>query len=156
MCKIKIPKHSYAFVDGSFNPNTKVYGCGGYLIDQFGNKHIIKATGKNPEWVKLRNVAGEILGAKKAVELAKKLEMKDLTIFHDYEGIANWPLGKWRPKNKITKRYVSYIWDAAAGGLTLYFVHVRGHAGISGNMEADRLAREAVGLAVKAIKKAAA
>lgn len=38
---VKIPKRSYAFVDGSFNPVTKIYGCGGFLIDQFGNRHII-------------------------------------------------------------------------------------------------------------------
>ncbi len=156
MKQIKIPKRSYAFVDGSFNPTTQVYGCGGFLIDQFGKKHIIQGMGKNPEWAKMRNVAGEILGAKKAMQLAKKLQMKQLTIFHDYEGIANWPMGTWRAKKSITKDYVSFVWCIAATGISLYFVHVKGHSGIAGNVEADKLAREAVGLAAKSFREMAA
>ena len=155
MKQIKIPKHSYAFVDGSFNPVTQVYGCGGFLIDQFGKKHIIQASGNNPAWAKMRNVAGEILGAKKAMQMAKKLNMKQLTIFYDYEGIANWPTGVWKAKNSITKSYVSFVWGIVAAGISLDFVHVKGHSGLSGNVEADRLAREAVGLAEKIFQKAA-
>ena len=155
MKKIKIPKHSYAFVDGSFNPMTNIYGCGGFLIDQYGKRHIIQETEKNPEWAKMRNVAGEILGAKKAMQLAQKLRMKKLTIFHDYEGIANWPMGTWKAKKPITKDYVQFVWSVAAAGLTLYFVHVKGHSGIAGNVEADLLARDAVGLATKSLKKTA-
>ena len=70
---VKIPKKSYTFVDGSFNPATKIYGCGGFLIDQFGKRHVIQASGDNEEWAVMRNVAGEILGAKKVMELAKRL-----------------------------------------------------------------------------------
>ena len=46
---VKIPKRSYAFVDGSFNPTTKIYGCGGFRIDQFGKRHVYRqaATMKN-------------------------------------------------------------------------------------------------------------
>ena len=71
---VKIPKRSYAFVDGSFNPTTKIYGCGGFLIDQFGKRHVIQASSDNEEWAVMRNVAGEILGAKKVMELARKLQ----------------------------------------------------------------------------------
>lgn len=56
---VKIPKRSYAFVDGSFNPTTKIYGCGGFLIDQFGKRHVIQASSDNEEWAVMRNVAGE-------------------------------------------------------------------------------------------------
>ena len=88
---VKIPKRSYAFVDGSFNPTTKIYGCGGFLIDQFGKRHVIQASSDNEEWAVMRNVAGEILGAKKVMELARKLQMKKLIIFYDY-----WEYGKQR------------------------------------------------------------
>ena len=85
MKKMKIPTKNYAFIDGSFNPETKVYGCGGFLIDQCGKKHIIQAAGNNPDLVKMRNVAGEIWGAKLEITMALSLGMTKLIIFHDYE-----------------------------------------------------------------------
>ena len=140
---------NYAFIDGSFNPATKIYGCGGFLIDQIGKKHIIQANGNDPAMAKMRNVAGEILGAMKAVELAQELGMKKLTIFHDYEGVAAWPLGKWKCKKQETRKYAMAIWAAMELGLKIYFSHVKGHSGIDGNEEADQLAKLAVGLEVK-------
>lgn len=146
---MKIPSKNYAFIDGSFNPATKVYGCGGFLIDHLGKKHIIQKDGRNPEMAKMRNVAGEILGAITAVELAQNLGMKKLTIFHDYEGIAAWVLGKWKCKKPETRKYVMIMWKAIEAGLKIYFRHVKGHSGIDGNEEADQLAKLAVGLEVK-------
>ena len=145
----KIPTKNYAFVDGSYNPTTKVYGCGGFLIDHLGKKHIIQTSGKDPNMAKMRNVAGEILGAVRAVLLAKELGMRTLTIFHDYEGIAAWPLGRWRCKKKETREYAMFIWTAMNLGLKIHFRHVKGHSGISENEEADQLAKLAVGLEVK-------
>lgn len=143
---MKKPTKNYAFVDGSFNPDTKVYGCGGFLVDQIGKKHIIQDCGNDSNMAKMRNVAGEILGAMKVVELATKLGMKKLTIFHDYEGVAAWPLGKWKCKKKETRNYSMAIWNAMNLGLKIYFSHVKGHSGIDGNEEADQLAKLAVGL----------
>jgi ribonuclease HI len=143
---LKIPKKNYAFIDGSFNPEKKIYGCGGFLIDQFGKKRIIQASGSDPRMVKMRNVAGEILGAKTAINLALLLKMKKLTIFYDYDGIANWPTGKWKCKKPATKKYAEFVLSAISNGLDIMFEHVKGHAGIPGNEEADRLAKEAVGI----------
>lgn len=146
---MKIPSKNYAFIDGSFNPATAVYGCGGFLIDHLGKKHIIQGSGDDQKMAKMRNVAGEILGAIKAVGMAKDLGMKKLTIFHDYEGIAAWPLGKWKCKKKETRDYAMFIWQMMNLGLKIYFSHVKGHSGIPENEEADQLAKLAVGLEVK-------
>lgn len=141
---IKIPKKNYAFVDGSFNPETKIYGCGGFLIDQHGKKHIIQETGNDPKIAKMRNVAGELLGAKETVKLARKLGMKTLKIFYDYEGVEYWVSGLWRAKKTETIRYRDYM-RVMMNGIKITFEHVRGHAGILENEEADQLAKEAVG-----------
>lgn len=146
---MKKPNKNYAFIDGSFNPNTKVYGCGGFLIDQNGKKHIVQENGDDASMAKMRNVAGEILGAMKVVELAYTFGMKKVTIFHDYEGVAAWPLGKWRCKKRETRNYAAYIWKFMNFGLKIYFAHVKGHSGNPENEEADQLAKLAVGLEVK-------
>lgn len=146
---MKMPNKNYAFIDGSFNPATKIYGCGGFLIDQLGKKHIIQKNGNEAGMAKMRNVAGEILGAMEAVQLAQNLGMKKLTIFHDYEGIAAWVLGRWKCKKPETRKYAMVIWSAMEAGLKIYFTHVKGHSGNSFNDEADQLAKLAVGLEVR-------
>ena len=76
----------YAFVDGSYNVKTKVFGCGGYVVAD-GNRYEIKAAGDDPEMATMRNVAGEILGARLAVEKALELKLPSIIILYDYEGI---------------------------------------------------------------------
>lgn len=142
---LKLPKKNYAFVDGSFNPETKVYGCGGFLIDQHGKKHIIQESGDDPKMAKMRNVAGELLGAKTIAKLARDLGMKSLKIFYDYEGVEHWVSGLWRAKKTETIKYRDYMRLIIKMGVKITFEHVRGHAGILENEEADRLAKEAVG-----------
>lgn len=137
-------KKNYAFIDGSFNPETFVYGCGGFLIDQYGKKHLIQASGSDPGLAAMRNVAGELLGARTAILKALDLGMKKLTIYYDYEGVGNWPTGRWKCKKPETKHYAEFVLSAISSGLQIYFQHVKGHAGIPENEEADRLAKEAV------------
>lgn len=141
-----LPKHSYAFVDGSFNKSTNSYGYGGFLIDQQGVKHKFFGFGYDRDMAKMRNVAGEILGATAAIEKALSLGMELLTIFYDYDGIANWPTGKWKCKNPHTKRYAEFVNDAIDKGLKITFQHVKGHSGILENEEADQIAKAAVGI----------
>lgn len=93
------------------------------------------------------------MGARKVLGLARKLRMDHIMIFHDYAGIANWPLGKWKAKNKYTRDYIAYVWKIATEGLMdITFVKVSAHTGIVGNDEADKLAKEAVGLIPKVLK----
>lgn len=144
-----IPKRNYAFIDGSFNPDTKVYGCGGFLIDQKGKKHIIQKSGNDPNLIKMRNVAGELLGSMEVISKAFSLGMTKLHIFYDYDGVANWPTGKWKCKKPYTKDYAAFVNAMVKIGFTIFWHHVNSHAGILENEEADCLAKEAVGLGVK-------
>lgn len=140
--KLTLP---YAFVDGSYNVKTTVYGCGGYLYDNDGVRHLIQASGEDETLKKMRNVAGEILGARLAVEKALELGLGELTIYYDYEGIRSWALKEWKRNEEGTIAYAEFI-DGIKDKIKLNFVHVKAHTGIPGNEEADALAKEAVGI----------
>lgn len=145
----KKPKRNYAFVDGSFNPDTNVYGGGGLLVDQHGNRHLIFESGKDPRMAKLRNVAGEMLGARIIAAKAWRLGMRRLTMFYDYEGVANWVTGDWKCKKRETARYSTIMQELMLKGLKITFKHVKGHSGILENEEVDRLAK----LVVEIVKR---
>ncbi len=82
----------YAFVDGSYNIATKVYGYGGFLIHN-GEKEVLQGSGNDAEMASMRNVSGEILGAMAAVERAIDLKLPEVTIYYDYMGIEMWATG---------------------------------------------------------------
>lgn len=134
---------NYAFVDGSFNAATKVYGYGGFLVHG-ERREVLQGAGCEEEMASMRNVAGEILGSMEAVRLALALGLTELTIYYDYMGIEMWATGAWKRNRKGTIAYHDYI-AAARERLALHFVKVKGHSGVEGNEEADRLAKEAVG-----------
>ena len=131
-------------MDGSFNPKTKVYGYGGFLIANY-QKHILMGSNNDTEMATMRNVAGEIDGSIAAIKKAIELGLKELTIFYDYAGIEKWATKDWKRNKKGTMAYSSFI-DEATNKIKLNFVHVKGHTGIEGNEEADQLAKKAVGI----------
>jgi ribonuclease HI len=134
----------YAFVDGSFNASTGVYGYGGFVMEN-GNKHIVSGSGDDKEMSAMRNVAGEVLGATAATELAIKLGLESLVIYYDYLGIEMWATGGWKRNKKGTIAYYEFM-QAAGEKIKLRFVKVKGHSGVDGNEEADMLAKKAVGI----------
>lgn len=139
-----------AYVDGSYNITTGVFSYGIVFftgaVDQDGNRqelHFSKAF-EHPELAEMRNVAGEIMGAAQAMKIADKLNLTELTIFHDYEGIAKWCTGEWKAKKAWTKKYRDFYLEISQR-IQITFVKVKGHSNDKYNDLADELARKAAG-----------
>ena len=129
------------YTDGSYSSNHPgVYAWAFVVRDNQGI--VYEACGaRQGQAATMRNVAGELAAAMRAVKWAVQKGIK-IKIYHDYEGVGNLVTGKWKAKNPFTKAYVEYMRQhrhAIAG-----FVHVRGHSGVLSNDRADTLAKKAL------------
>ena len=133
-----------AYVDGSFDQSTKHFSYGMVILENGEEKTFYKKF-SDPALVSMRNVAGEIMGARAAMEYAIANNKKRLVIYHDYEGIAKWPLGLWKANKEGTIAYKAY-YDEAKTKVSIRFQKVTGHSGDKYNDYADQLAKQALGL----------
>lgn len=132
-----------AYVDGSFDNKTHEFSCGAVIFFD-GEEHYFSKKFNDPNLAQMRNVAGEIKGAEKAMEFALEHKARKLTIYYDYQGIAKWCNGQWKAKKDGTKAYKAF-YEKAKKHVDIDFVKVKGHSGNKYNDLADKLAKEALG-----------
>jgi len=133
-----------AYVDGSFNVKTNIFGFGAVIFND-GKARTFSRAYDDKELALMRNVAGEIMGSMFAMHYCKENNIKNLHIFYDYEGISKWCKGEWKVNKPGTIAYRDYYLSMKQF-LNISFVKVKGHSGDKYNDMADSLAKKAVGI----------
>ncbi len=134
-----------AFVDGSFDINTGFYGFGCVIIDPEQKTTSLNGKANDSRAAEARNVAGELLATMTAVKYAVEHSFKKITVYHDYEGIAKWYNGAWKAQSFVAVAYSEYI-KRFRDKIDISFVKVEAHTGNTLNEQADKLAKEALGI----------
>ncbi len=133
-----------AYVDGSYNIETKQFGCGVVIFFE-GKEITFSQAFSDEELATMRNVAGEIEGAKLAMQYCADNNIEEIDIYYDYEGIEKWCSGSWKTNKEGTCAYKRF-YDEISKKVKVSFIKVKGHSGDKFNDMADRLAKDAVGV----------
>lgn len=139
-----IPSDIIAYVDGSYDNEKKLFSYGVVIIigkDEFYLSQ--KFDNSDPEMLDMRNVAGEIAGARKAMEYCIEHGYSSIDIYHDYEGIAKWCNGEWQANKAKTQEYKNFF-ESIKDIISVRFFKVKGHSGDKYNDLADKLAKNAI------------
>lgn len=129
------------YVDGSYELSTKRYAYGLVVVHK-GEEVYSECEAQKGEYSSMRNVAGEVLGAMKAMTYAREKGYRNLVLYFDYQGIESWALGTWKRNNDLTRGYHEF-YQSMKKDLTVKFRKVKGHSGDRYNDRADALAKEA-------------
>lgn len=134
------------YVDGSYNVVTNEFSYGlivlhlGEIIYKDSQKHF------DEELSNMRNVAGELRGAMKAMQYAVNQKIKEVNLYYDYEGIAKWCLGEWQTKKSATKAYKKFYDEQVKDRVKINFIKVKGHSNNKYNDLVDQLAKDVLGI----------
>lgn len=139
------PGEMVAYVDGSFHAEKKQFAFGAVIFYE-GQQYQFAGSDDDRQLADMRNVAGEIRGAERAMDFALEQGARVLHIYHDYEGVARWCTGQWQAKKPGTQQYRQHYQQATEQGLIVYFHKVKGHSGDRYNELADQLAKGALGI----------
>lgn len=133
-----------AYVDGSYHNQTKEYSFGAVFL-YMGEDEEFSEKGSDQSLADMRNVAGEILGAQRMMELCVNKGIKELDLYYDYEGIEKWCTGAWQAKKPGTIAYRN-AYESMKPKLKVNFHKVAAHTGVELNERVDRLAKKALGM----------
>lgn len=133
-----------AYCDGSFNISDSRFSYG-VVIFLNGEKYAFSESFFDEELSKMRNVAGEIKGAEKVFSFCIENNIKSVELFYDYEGIEKWCTGEWKRNKEGTQQFYNNYLEISKL-VDVKFTKVKGHSGNKYNDEADKLAKEALGI----------
>lgn len=135
------------YVDGSFKTinEHQLIGSAYVVVNPDGSTVERKVAKEYEAGTHSRNISGELNATYGAIAYALQNNLPEITIYHDYVGIAEWANKTWKAKKPETQKYANYINRVRnEKGLVINFIHVKGHSGDMFNEVADKLAGEAI------------
>ena len=140
-----------AYTDGSYtNQNgTEIVGYGIVFFDAPSDTSPSIYSGITANHLNQRNILGELMAVYTAIQKAIKRHYKQIAIYHDYTGIAEWAENRWQAKNPLTQAYKQAIANFRKQ-IEITFIKVKGHSGDKWNEEADKAANNAIKRYLKA------
>lgn len=135
-----------AYVDGSFSEavGRYAYGCILFALEEQDEaRYELSGFGTDPEVIKIRNIAGEMLASMQSVLWAIKGGYQSIEIRYDYAGIEMWAERKWKAKNEFTEKYAVAM-NRWREKIAIHFQKVEAHSGDHWNDAADKLAKAAL------------
>jgi len=140
------------YTDGSYvhNDVAEAYGFAASYEPCCKNPKVtlVEGAGNKPEYLKHHNVAPEILAVvavcEQLIAHKEELNLDEVELIHDYEGIGKWINGEWKKTNyELTQQYKKYMLTRACPILNLTPTWVKAHTGkCIGNTRVDFRARE--------------
>ncbi len=127
------------YVDGSYELTTERYAFGLVVVEKGKEIHASYGAYKD-DYSSMRNVAGEVLGAEKAMLYAVENGYTHLELYFDYQGIESWAKGTWKRNNDLTQGY-HHFYQEMKRKLSVSFHKVKGHSGDYFNDRADEMAK---------------
>lgn len=131
-----------AYVDGSFDSSTNIYGTGVVILKNGKKIEEIYKQGSDSRFISSYQIAGEVIGALEAIKWVKRNGLSHLTIYYDYEGIEKWATGIWNANKPISQYYVE-TFKRVSKDIDIAFEKVKAHSGNYYNELADFLAKKA-------------
>ncbi len=141
------------YTDGSFIAKENRFGLGFLIPDlnlvkqglpcenlqPFGYTIDIRNLGN--DFIKSRNILGEVLASMIAIQKVKKANPQcEVIVNYDYSGVEKWITGEWKANNDLSQMYVVWFnWNNLRD--TVKFNHTKAHTNDAGNNLADMYAR---------------
>ncbi|KOF56973.1 ribonuclease HI [Clostridium sp. DMHC 10] len=137
----------HIYVDGSYNVETEKYAYGLVAVRDNVVEYIESAAAKDKSKKNIRQIAGELEAAIRAVKYALESGEKKVVIFHDYEGISHHATGFWERREESSINYYNKMNELMKNGIEVIFVKVDSHTGDFFNELVDEKCKEKVKLA---------
>lgn len=136
----------HAYVDGSYNTSDGRYSYGVVCVKNNIVEYIESNAEKDMSEKNIRQIAGELKGALRAVEYAMREKYTKIVLFHDYEGIAHHATGAWERKEESSMQYYNKMQELMNSGIEIIFVKVDSHTGDLFNELVDEKCKECLGI----------
>lgn len=136
------PSVIQVWVDGACLKVPLGYRFGWAFLVQQGDRELHRESGNllYSGAFEHRNVGAELEAATRALSWCHLNGYKQVTVFHDYKGIAAWPTGAWRANTLSTREYARFV---KALPIEITWQKVPAHQGIAMNELVDQLANRA-------------